>query len=317
MLKSFANNQPLVLVFVPLLVLAHLTLDIYFPTFEGLAVGQENLWKIDFNQMSTALSRSGAFLMVSANAVLINYVFNTHEFFERNNYLPSLVYVLLVFMFPMSLRLGEDLIGHTFFMLAVHYFFNVKQNVNATNTTFLCGLFIGFAATFLPVYIYFLPIVWLGVISIRPLIWREFFLPIVGAMAPLMWVFLIDQQFYLLFIGFDSGLDYSRFGNILVLIPHVVVLALIILSNRNILRQRLKSSIRYKRLMGLVLYTLLFSVLSGSIVLVFFNTYFYFTIGAVILSIVLPYAYLGVKRKWFPAFLFYVLIILNVVKFMY
>jgi hypothetical protein len=217
----------------------------------------------------------------------------------------------------MSLRFGEDLVGHTFFILAIHHFFNIKQNENAMNSTFLIGFFIGLASTFLPIYIYFLFFVWLGIISIRPFIWREFLLPIVGALTPIIWVFLIDQQFYILFIGFDSGLDYSRFGNILVLIPHVIVIALIIISNRNIIKRRLKSSIRYKRLMGLVLYTLLFSVLSGSVVLVFFNTYFYYTIGAVILSIVLPYAYLGAKRKWFTAFLFYILILLNVVKFMY
>ena len=305
------------MVLVPLLVLSHLILDIYFPTFEGLAVGQENLWNIDFNTISTVISRAGAFVLVSLNAILINYVFNQHEFFELNNYLPSLVYTLLVFLFPMSLRFGEDLVGHTFFILAIHHFFNIKQNENATNSTFLIGFFIGLASTFLPIYIYFLIFVWLGVISIRPFIWREFLLPIVGILTSIIWVFLIDQKFYLLFITFDSGLDYSRFGNILVLIPHVIVLILIFFANRNIIKRRLKSSIRYKRLMGLVIYTLLFSVISGSVVLVFFNTYFYFTIGAVILSIVLPYSYLGAKRKWLATFLFYILIVLNVVKFMY
>lgn len=317
MIKFFANNEPYVLILIPILVAGHLVLDIYFPSFEMLAVGQENLWDLDFNLIPALYARIGAFVFVCVNAFLINYVFNTHEFFERNTYLPSLIYVLLVFLFPMSLRLGEDLIGHTFFILSLHQLFNIKQNDDARHMTFLSGLFIGFAATFLPVYIYFLVFIWLGTLSIRPFVLREVLLPVFGALIPLLWVWLIDLEFYESFINFNSKLDYSKYGNILIFVPHAIVLFLIIISNKNILDRRAKSSIRYKRILGLVIYTLLFSILAGTIILTFFSTYFYFTIGAVILCIILPYAYHGAKHTWIPAGLFYVLLFLNVVKFLY
>tara|TARA_B100000508_G_scaffold141097_1_gene147106 strand:+ start:216646 stop:217599 length:954 start_codon:yes stop_codon:yes gene_type:complete len=317
MIKYFSNNEPFVLVLIPLLVAGHLVLDIYFPSFEMLAVGQENLWDFDFKLIPALYARTGAFVFVCLNAFLINYVFNTHEFYERNNYLPSLIYILLVFLFPMSLRLGEDLIGHTFFILSINKLFDIKQNEDARHMTFLSGLFIGLAITFLPVYIYFILFIWLGTLTIRPFVLRETLLPLFGAIIPLMWIWLIDQHFYQSFIEFDSSLDYSKFGNILIFIPHVIVLLLIIVANKNIIDRRAKSSIRYKRILGLVIYTLLYSILVGGVILAFFETYFYFTIGAVILSIILPYAYLGSKHKWFPAGLLYLLLILNVVKFLY
>lgn len=317
MIKLFAHNEPYIFILIPFLVLGHLVLDIYFPSFEILAVGQENLWHFDFKLMPEMFARAGAFFFVCLNAYLINYVFNTHEFFERNTYLPSLIYILLVFLFPMSLRLGEDLIAHTFFILSIHQLFNIKQNEDARHMTFLAGLFIGLAATFLPVYVYFSLFIWVGTLSIRPFVMREMLLPIFGMTIPMLWVFLVDQEFFLSFITFDSKLDYSKYGDIIIYIPHVVVLFLIIIANRNILERRAKSSIRYKRILGLVIYTLLFSVIISIGVLIFFESYFYFTVGVVILCIILPYAYLGARYKWIPSSLFYILLLLNVVKFLY
>lgn len=317
MIRLFANNEAYVLILIPFLVVGHLLLDIYFPNFEMLSIGQENLWEIDFTEIPALYSRAAAFVLVSSNALLINYIFNSHEFFERNTYLPSLIYILLVFMFPMSLRLGEDLIGHTFFMLSLHQLFNIKQNEDARHMSFLSGLFNGIALSFLPIYIYFLLFLLLGIFSIRPFVLREAVLPFVGVVVVLMWVAIFNTDFYTSFIQFNSYLDYSRFGNIIIFLPHLIVVLLIIIANKNIIDRRSKSSIRYKRILGLVIYTFLFSLLAGIAVLVFFNSYFYFTIGAVVLSIVLPYAYLGGKRKWIPSFLLYVLLILNVVKFLY
>lgn len=317
MIKLFGSNQHFVLALIPIMVLGHFTLDAFFPSFEMLASGQENLWQLDFNQLSTLYSRIGAFVLITINAILVNRVFNTHEFYERNTFLPSLVYLLLVFMFPLSLRMQEDLIAHTFFILCLSKLFDIKQNDDARKSTFLSGLFLGCAVTFLPIYVYFLMFLWLGTISIRPFVLREFLLPLLGIILPLGWVAFIDLEFYHSFIQFESSLDYSRFGDFLIFIPHVIVVILSIFGYKSIIERRSKSSIRYKRIVGLTTYVFLFSILSASIVTVINGSYFYFTIGAVILSIILPYGYLDSKRKWIPAFLLYGLLVLNVLKFLY
>jgi len=317
MIKYFANNEPLVLIFIPLMVLGHLFLDIYFPSFELLAEGQENLWDVDFHAIPNWISRVGAFVFVCINAFLVNRLFNTHEFYERNVYLPSLIYILLIFLFPMSLRMGEDLIGHTFFILSLHQLLNIKQNEDARKQVFLSGLFIGLATSFLPIYIYFLLFMWASLLTIRPFVFREVILPVFGVLISHVWLFLIDPFFFESYITFESKLNYARYGNIALLIPHVVVLLLVLLGNKKVLDRRAKSSIRYKRILNMIVYTLLFSILAGALIMVLFDSYFYFTIGAVVLCIILPYAYLEVKKKWIPAGLLYVLLVLNIIKFFY
>ncbi|MEX2485963.1 MAG: hypothetical protein WED10_15430 [Brumimicrobium sp.] len=317
MIKYFSSNQPFVIVLIPIMVLGHLLLDAFFPSFELLAIGQENLWGLDFTLIDALTSRIGAFFAVCINAILINWFFNTHEFYDRNNYLPSLVYVLLVFLFPLSLRLGEDLIAHTFFILSLSKLYDIKQNDDARANTFLSGLFLGGAITFLPIYIYFLIFIWFCTLSIRPFVSREFVLPIIGVALPLGWVAFIDPNFYENFILFTSFLEYSHYGIITLLIPHIIVALLSIIAYKHILDRRSKSSIRYKRIIGLTSYVFLFSILVSIAVVLINGSYFYFTIGAVILSIIIPYSYLDSRHKWIPSILLYVLLLINIAKFFY
>lgn len=317
MIKYFANNQSIILVLIPVFVLLHMLMDFYFPEFNMLAVGQENLWNLDFKQINPFLSKSLAFVFICVNAILLNFVFNTLEFYDRFVYLPSIMYVLMVFLFPISLRFGEDLIAHFFFILSFYQLLSIRQNDDARNNTFLSGLFLGAAATFLPIYVTFILLIWLGVFIMRPFVFREYLLPLVALAFPFLWVFLVDQEFYYHFFLFDSTLNFSRFGGLFIVIPHIVIIILTLLANKKILERRLKSSIRYKRIISVTLFALVFSASLSILILIFTKSYFYFTIGAAILPFILPYAYLNVKHKWLPYSLFYALILLNIVKFFY
>ncbi|PKR81946.1 hypothetical protein CW751_01005 [Brumimicrobium salinarum] len=282
-----------------------------------LAIGQENLWNLDFNALPPFYSKLLAIVFICINAILLNFVFNSLEFYDKFNYLPSIIYVLLVFLFPISLRFGEDLLGHLFFILAFNQLLSIRQNDDARNHTFLSGLFLGIAATFLPVYFLFIFVIWFGLFTIRPFVFREYLLPLVALIFPFLWIVLVNPYFIDEFFDFDSTLNFSRFGEFLILLPHIVIIVLAILANKKILERRLKSSIRFKRIIAVTFIALLFSASLSVVILLFFDTYFYFTIGAAILPFVLPFAYLEVKNKWLPNILFYALIILNIVKFLF
>src|SRR5690554_4622245 len=316
MIKYFANNQSIILVLIPVFVLLHMLMDFYFPEFNMLAVGQENLWNLDFKQINPFLSKSLAFVFICVNAILLNFVFSTLEFYDRFVYLPSIMYVLMVFLFPISLRFGEDLIAHFFFILSFYHLLSIRQNDDARNNTFLSGLFLGTTATFLPVYSSFIFIIWFGVFTIRPFVLREYLLLLVAMIFPFLWVILVNPFFLDEFFIFDSMLDFSRYGDFVIFLPHIAIVLLTLLANKKILERRLKSSIRYKRIMAITIFTLLFSVALSVAIFILFDSYFYFTTAVVILPFILPYAYLNVKLKWLPNILFYALIILNVVKFL-
>lgn len=317
MIKYFANNNSFIVLLIPVFVVLHMMLDYYFPSFSMSTVGQENLWNLDFSSLDPIYSRILALVFICVNAVLINFVFNSLSFYDKFIYLPSVLYILMVFLFPISHRFGEDLVGHLFFILSFYQLLSIEQNEDARNNAFLSALFLGAAATFLPVYSAFFLVIWFGLYTIRPFVLREYILPIFGFIFPFLWVVLVNPFFLWEMFSFNSYLSHTNVGDFVIYLAYLVVVIMAVLANKKILERRIKSSIRYKRIISVTFVSLLFSAIISTLVLVSHETYFYFTTAVAILPFILPYAYLNVKRKWLPNTLFYLLIILNIVKFFY
>jgi hypothetical protein len=317
MIKYFSNNNSIVVVLIPVFVFLHILLDFYFPSFNRVAIGQENLWNLDFSALKETNSRILAFVFICVNAILLNFVFNTLSFYDKFIYLPSILYVLMVFLFPISLHFGEDLVGHLFFILSFYHLLSIQQNEDARNNSFLSALYLGAAATFLPIYIAFFLVIWFGLFTIRPFIWREYILPIVGFIFPFLWVMLVNPFFLEEMFSFNSYLTHTNVGDFVIYFAYLIVIFMALMANKKILERRIKSSIRYKRIISVTFVSLLLAAIGSTLILIFYDTYFYFTIAIAILPFILPYAFLNVKRTWLPNTMFYLLILLNVVKFFY
>lgn len=317
MIKYFANNNSFVVILIPIFVALHMLMDHYFPAFDMTQVGQENLWNLDFDLISFWPSRALTLVFICTNAILLNFVFNKLSFYDKFIYLPSLTYIFMVFLFPISLRFSEDLIGHFFFILSFNQLLTIEQNEDARNQSFLSGLFLGTAATFLPIYVTFIAVIWIGLFIIRPFVLREHLLPVVGLTFPFLWVILVNPFFLEEMFSFNSYLNHTNVGDFVIYVGYLIVVIIALMANRKILERRLKSSIRYKRIISVTFFALLFAATLSTLLLVTHDTYFYFTIAVAILPFVLPYAFLNVSRTWIPNSLFYILMLLNVIKFFY
>jgi uncharacterized membrane protein YdbT with pleckstrin-like domain len=78
-----------------------------------------------------------------------------------------------------------------------------------------------------------------------------------------------------------------------------------------------KSSIRFKRLIQNSIVLLIATVLVSIIIWFFADSYYYFSLGAVILPLILPYAYLETKNKAFFLVFLYALCALHIIKFVF
>lgn len=301
--------------FIPLLVFVHFVLHHYFPAYGELVTGQDNLLGLDFLLLPSFLSKVLAFLFICGNAFLINYVFNSIEFYERLNFLPSILYILIIFLFPISFYFNEHLVAHTLFTLSFRNLLLIKQNDDARNSAFLSGLFMGLASVFSPIYIIFLLPINIGLFIIRSFSWREHLLPYLGYSFPLLWLPLINPSIFqaesLLHTQFILPESYQFYGGLTL----AIISALVLFAHKKILEKRLKSTIRFKRINGIALATFLLAL--GVSVFLFFwiNSYFYLATCIVILPYILTYAFLNLRIKWFAHSLFYLLMIINVIKF--
>lgn len=254
--------------------------------------------------------------LVSFNAILLNYTFNTHEFFERNNYLPALFYFLIIGFFPASIHLNGELIAHTFIILAINQLFNIRQNEPAKSIVFNTAFFIGLASLFNPIYIYFIFVVFGSLISIRPFKLREYLLPFIALIIPYFWVYLYEPKFYESFIKFDAYLDFERLATSVIILPNLFIVLLLIISGIKINKRLNSSSIRFRRLSRIILINVLFSVVVSSIMFLQFKSYYYFSIGAISLPFILSYSILEDKKRFnLSKVIIYILFAFQLIKF--
>lgn len=317
MIKQFADNKSIIVLLIPLFVLIHLILGHYLFPFQSVTLGQENLWGLNFNALPLFSSSLLAGIFICLNAVLLNYVFNTFDFFDRLNYLPSFFYVLLVFLFPISFHFCEDLMAHTFFILSLYQLLRIQQNEDARNLSFLAGLFLGISVTFLPEYIVLLLALYFTIFTIRPFVFREFLLPLLGIAFPLLWVYIVNPAFLSNFLSGSSFLAYTPSEQLEIALAALVVACLTIYSYRQLLLRMSKNSIRHKKTINIISFAFFCAFGVMVFFFLFFKTYFYCTILLAILPFILPFSYLHNKAKWLPETLIYLLIIINLMKFLY
>lgn len=326
MIKAFAGNIVFVLVLIPLLIAANLTLEYFFNAFNASALHITNLLDADLTPNANWLNISLVVILLTINAVLINFTFNSHEFYDRNTYLPSLLYILIAGFFPLSIYVNGELLAQTFLILAINQLFIIRQNEDAKKWVFNTALFIGFAYAFNPVYFIFLLVLFIVLFNIRPFVFREFILGIIGFFIPVLWLFLyrlvVESDVNLVFftsslINHQAYLDFDRLPLWIIISPHILVLPLLGMAFYFLSKRFSKSSIRFKRLIQNSI-VLLIATAAVSILLWFFaDSYYYFSMGAIILPLILPYAYLESKNKTFSLVFLYLICALHIVKFVF
>lgn len=315
MLRLFASNQTLVIILLPILLTVNVVLNNYFDLFEVWRGFQTNLWGLKFLGLNPILSSFFAICLITITATILNFTFNQHEFYERNTFLPSFFYVLLVMFFPFSTMLNGDLFAHFFLAISVNQFLKIKQNEDARSHVFNSAFFLGICTTFNPVYIGFLPFFWIGLSSVRPFQLREYLMVGLGCLIPLLWLSIlninfIDVIFKEMAIN-ETMLSKSYFS----ITVHILTLVLFLIALRFIFERFTKSSIRFKRLFRMMLLLLIYPIATGIILYYVLGTDYFLSIGLTLLPILLVYAYLDAKVKTVPTILVYLLLVLNVVKF--
>ena len=315
MFKLFASNQAFVLLILPVVPLLNLVMEFFYPTLIAAEKFHTNLWLIEpqaeFNWLLGVL----AVLFLSLNGILVNSIFNRNEFYDKNTYLPSIIYVLIACLFPFSVLFNGEALAHTFVILMISQLFRLKQNEDGRAASFFSAFFLGAAATLNPIYILMFPFLWMSIARIRPIIGREYALTLFGLSIPMLYLFYVNPEFYKGLLIFDAKLSYNQFKGYLLWIPYAIVSILLVLSYKKIIERLPTSTIRYKRLLSVVIFVFLYALITAVGTTYLYDTSYYLAAGAIVLALILPYAYLESRVSLIVSSLFYLIVVVNVLKF--
>jgi len=314
MIRLFLENRIVVIFTLPFLIGLYIFLNSQFAYYQ--VVDQTNLgfWSAAFTEPIWLNMLLGG-LFVLMNAVGLNWIFNSHEFLDRNSYIVSLLYVVTMSFYHSFYCVDGLLIAQTFIILMLSQFFRLKQNVDGRRNVFNGFLFAGIAATFHPFMVFTFPILIIMVLIIRPFIFREFFLALAGFLIPLvyalvfLWYFENELSFQILknASNFQLQTDF-----VITLVFFGILLALGTFSLRTRMQ---KSSIRLKKQIQIIWLLVFVSLGFGLVDFSYFHQIERFSLLLIPLSILLTYSFLHKSYGIISSIVFYLTIIYSVVKF--
>lgn len=312
-IRLFYGNQSTVLLLLPVFASVFVALNYFFPTEFSASINQDSWWGLWIDE-SNLFSRIFAFLFVIGNAVFINFIFNKHQFKDRNMYMPSLLYVLVHSFFHSFYFFNVQSVLSTIIILIVYQLFQLDQNQDGRKRVFNIGLFIGFGCAIYPLFlVMFLPIL-ISIWVLRPFVIREIILFFAGIIIPILYV--VPFLMYFKLELFELLFAYNPIGSnklsILMLGTLLLLFALVILPK--FFARNSKSSIKQKKFIRITL-ILLFSLL-GFLILEYltFSIWECAQLILIPLILILSYSFGEKKPETLALFVTYLLIALALAK---
>jgi hypothetical protein len=186
-IRTIRANQPLSFVLIPLLgILLWLpgfihpsppAEMVYMPFYSGLDI---------FLRAHPLTSVTLGFIFSLGEAFLLNYIIHEHHILIKRSWLPALLFIVLSACTPGLLWLHPEHIAGVFLLGALHFLIGTYRMDKAFGQVFNAGILIGIAALFYLPSIVFLVFAIAAILILRPFIWREWIILILGStIAPI------------------------------------------------------------------------------------------------------------------------------------
>ncbi len=213
-----------------------------------------------------------AMLIFSASAILLVRLNAKYFLIDDRSFMPATIFILMAGSFTELHQLNPVLIGTLFLLITIMILFNGQEDKPDSYRIFNASLVLGAGSLFYLNLIWFIPLIWLTILVLRPLRWRELVYPIVVYMIISLflityyWVALDDLNLLvdILRNNLASPDDYSIYdSNWIILIAYL--LFLVIVASIYLLRkfQAKKNVIRklYQVFFIVFLYSILFDLI--------------------------------------------------------
>jgi hypothetical protein len=317
MLRLFLGNQIIGLILLPFIIAGYVTLNSYTNYFDvPLSFDMDlGLWG-SHHFPNFFLVKYVAGIAVFGNALLLNFLFNTNTFYERNSYVVSILYVVLMSYYHSFYQIDGVLIAHFLVVLSFFQLFNLENNEDGRRISFNTGFLIGLAASFHPPLIFTLPLIWLMITRIRPLVFRELLLSTIGFLIPLIYgySFVYGQKRAINWNILETAANYSQ-KQIIFLISMVLFSASAVLSMIGTRMKNSKSSIRFKKLTAIIYLNMVGGIVLGTVEIIKLGQYESFSVAMIALSLFLPFSFFYKSTNLFATILFYIIFMFSFGKF--
>lgn len=314
--RIFFGNRSYALLMLPLLIAGYAALNLWKGHHEPHVGVSFGFWGHLLSQ-STYLSQFLAGSLILANGIVLNILFNRNGFMESNNFLPALLYVSFLSIFHSFYYLDGFSIAQSLLIIGLHQLLKLNQNEDARRIVFNAAIIIGVACTFYPVLLVIIPFLFWMIWVIRPFIFRESTLTVVGFVIPLIFAGVYDTVYNIHLSGPELSGTSSELWLEDVAVLGGIVLFMIVLGIGRLLLKLKQSSIRLKKLFRVIIILANFSLLLSIFEYFVFHKKEALSLVFIPLMFFLPYSFGYKKQRGVTTAVFYLLFFFSVGKFFY
>lgn len=315
MVKLFLGNRAGVLLLIPVLVAVYFGLNFQSNYYTQETASNLGLWG-EAIVIYPITAKFVAAVLICLNAFGINWIYNTNEFLERNSYMSSLLYVILMSFYHSFYSLDGLLIAHTCIIAMLFQFFKLRQNEDGKRHVFNGAFYAGLAASFHPPMIALIPFVLIMIWNIRPFVFRETIIALMGFGVPLLYggVYLWYSGHGIELRILEQATNYLQKQTDF-LVMAVLFTLLFLLSLVSIRGKMQKSSIRLKKLVRILWWLVAIGVLFGLADFIFFNQIERFSFLMIPLSFFLTFSFSNKTFGVMASVLFYMTFLYSLINF--
>jgi hypothetical protein len=284
------------------------------PIFSVEDAGPLYLWLSNY---TSHFSRPAFFaiglVLFIAQVFYLNYISNKYEILYKPSHLPALLFIVCKCWYPGFLCLHPVVFVNCIMLLVLELLFSVYKSESGLSTIFIAGFLIAVASLFyVPAAVFFL-LLWVCLILLRPLGWRDWIISILGFVTPfyfisiyyfwqnnllVFWTSLLhftDEHMHLIFV-YNNRYYFS-----LAVLAFLMLVSILKLQGnffKNFIRTR-----RYQQALGAFLLLAGASVFMGTSISIY-----HFSMLSIPLSIVLGYFFLATKKAFWVELVFLLLV---------
>lgn len=314
MVKLFLSNRAIAMFVLPFIIAVFTAMGMLTEDFSSLE--QVNFGFLGLIELNPYLSATLGAFVILFNAIGLNYIFNTHEFYERNTYMPSLLYVVIMYLLGDANHISGTILAHALLLFAMYHLFNLRQNEDGRRMVFNAAFFVGLASTVQPFLLISLPFIFFMVWAIRPFVARESILLICGYSIPLIYASIGLNYFGIQYHASSflaGGLLQQK--ELVFLIIAILLTLIFILGMIGIQLKTSKSSIRLKKLVRILWNVLFLAIVTGSVGYFYLNSLQLLSLVILPLSFFLTYTFSSKTFSSISTFLFYTCLIFAFIKY--
>lgn len=149
-------------------------------------------WAMHFHFFSAIVGG----IIVLTLAFSWNAFINSNSLLKQSSYFPALIFVLLASCRSSLICFYPSLIASLFLMLAIRRLAAGYKKDKALSEVFDAGLFIGIASLFYIPLVVFVVFLWIAILTIRSLIWREWVAALIGFALPFAFILAYHYIFF-------------------------------------------------------------------------------------------------------------------------